>query len=248
MAYKDIELHIEFTFYVHKPTLLSASSFFQKNIYRMKNFLLSMFLFCLSIQTGIAQKIQVGLHSGLGKAQLSNFQETQKDQLGADWVISRTEGLDLTWYLGRRLGIGIEGNYTSKGNVRYGTTTRVFYYHLPLFLKHEFYVSESENLNLFAKLGGYFARTHEQTTQYSLSQIYLLEYSMVSEFDYGACFGLGAGLKLDDNIQVSMELRGERGLANVFALVTRDTQKPIGNISGWATLGLSYIFPSPYQK
>jgi hypothetical protein len=214
----------------------------------MKKILLLMLLLGVSIQSGIAQKIQVGLHSGLGRAQLSNFQETKKDQLGADWVISRTEGLDLTYYLGRRLGIGIEGNYTSKGNVRYGTTTRVLYYHVPLFLKHDFYESKSGNLNLFAKLGGYFARTREQTTQYSLSQLYLLEYSMVSKFDYGACFGLGAGLKLDDNIQVSMELRGERGLANVFALVTRDTQKPIGNIAGWATLGLSYIFSSPYQK
>lgn len=214
----------------------------------MKNFLLLMLLLGVSIQTGVAQKIQVGLHSGLGRAQLSNFRETKTDQLGADWVISRTEGLDITYYLSIRLGIGIEGNYTSKGNVRNGTTTRVFYYHMPLYLKHEFFVSRSGNLNLFAKLGGYFARTHEQTTQYSLSQIYLLEYSMVSEFDYGACLGLGAGVKLDDNIQVSLELRGERGLVDIYGRARTDSQQTIENIAGWATLGLSYIFPSPYQN
>lgn len=210
-----------------------------------------MLLFWSIGQNAQCQKIQIGIHSGHGRAQLSNFWDIKNDAWGADWVKSPMSGAGFSYYFKNRFALGIEVNYVRKGNIRYGLENRYHYLHLPMLVKYDFFKNQRGNFLMSVRLGGYASFLQKQTQKFSeetKEEIFLLEYSSVSDFDYGLTVGVGAGIRLDDNIFLNLELRGERGLAHVFDVSFAYAKKNIVNISGWCLFGLTYTFPSTYEK
>lgn len=219
---------------------------------RKKNLLILILL--LNTECVFAQKLQIGLHVGAGLSQLSNYKTIKEDVWGADWLRSPIAGLEFTYYMGKRFGLSLEANYAQKGNARYTVESKYHYLHFPAFFKVDLSSPKRKVFSLAAKLGFYGARLERQTwSEKNIPTLTLLQFNLkelrpITQFDYGFSLGLNASFRLDENIALTMELRGERGFVDMLSEYTANTEKPTVNKSGWAILGLTYTIKSPYQK
>lgn len=229
-------------------TVKSPLALFEKKIIFMKKNFLLFWLSLAFCPIASGQKLQIELHSGLGKAQLLNFITNPSKGSNAEWMNSRTEGLSFTYYFGKRLGLCVEATYTVKGNRFREVDNKGYFYQMPVMLKHDFFESDSKKVVMYGKFGPYVGFLHrQQLFELKFRQDYFKEYSQYNDFDFGLGLGLGAGFLLDTNIRLNLELRAERGLAHVY-IVSYASEKKNTHIAGWAILGISYTIPSPYLK
>ena len=210
-------------------------------------------LIALVIASGLpAQQIRINGFAGFGPVQLSNFQETNNDFFGAAWSPSPLVGVNAEFYVKDRIALGAGFEYVVKGNTRYGRVTRYHYWQAPVLFRFDFYRNSQDNLLLYGRLGSYAALLLDQTDNgfQGPADIYLREYSSIRKVDLGLSVGVGASIQLYRRLSLSVELRADHGLLDVFYIpdcvgCTRDRAY---NIGGWGMLGLSYLIPSAYEQ
>jgi opacity protein-like surface antigen len=203
------------------------------------------FFFALSVllHSGLsAQSITLGLRAGLGRAQLSNYNDTKNDVWGADLVRSQVYGATLQVPFNRWLSVQAEANHITKGNIRYGLENRYDYWHFPLMARFD--ASPANAWRVFGQAGLYWAALRQQAQRYTgkggYAQIYLVEYGPVTRTDIGFCAGTGVAYALTPRLWMELECRADLGQTDVLNLPEQYPGKPPRNVSAWGMLGLKY--------
>ena len=202
-------------------------------------FLLTLFV------AGFGQRVQIGLHGGSGKSQLSNYKKNQ-EFWGAERLVSTFAGVDLHWNFSSRWAVDYEFNYAKKGSTRYYIEKKYLYVGEAINLRYNLRKGNPKRLKPYLRAGGYVsllrAEHEKRLTKGPVAHIGLVEFSPARKFDFGLSGGAGVDFRLLPKVAISVEGRVEHGLNDVFGLNKEAIfqRKRIFNIAAWGVVGVKY--------
>lgn len=227
------------------PTLAVRWASFEKNCI-MKKVSITVFLLLYLFVASFGQKIQIGLHHGIGLSQLSNHHSSKNDPFGTKRVFSWVSGLDFQVNLNHRLAISTGYNFTRKGTIRYHFSEEYNYREVPVSVRFNARKNQEKAWQPYFRAGGYFAyltSQHEKDLEPDLphAEPYFIEYSNVRQTDFGFVAGVGMDHRFSKRFSVFLEGRMEHGLIDVFD-VDWARKKKIFNVACWGMAGMRAAF------